>query len=104
MSTTKISKPQNKEVDLTPSYYVSEEILLRHPTFRLLWEAQIELLLMVEDTRCTKKQKEYINSIWQKLIEVFEWEKGLYVERSFNFFLPESEDKHDFNKAIHFKQ
>lgn len=100
-------EPQNniKGVSSTPTYYVSDEILLRSPTFRLLWEAQIEVLNMLDTTKCTKKQKEILNKIWFKLVEAYEWEKSLFVERSFEYFLPDNkENTNGFNKTTYFKQ
>ena len=100
-----MTKQLQNKVDSTPVYYVSDEILLRSPTFRLIWEAQIEVLNMLDSTKCTKKQKEILNRIWAKLTEVYEWEKGLFVERSFEYFLPEKEGySYGYNKITNFKQ
>ena len=90
----------------TPTYYVSDDVLLRaSPTFRLLWEAQIDILTMLDSTKCSKKQKEILNNIWFKLVEVYEWEKGLFVERSFEYFLPDREgNTYGYNKATNIKQ
>lgn len=102
-----MKEPQNniKGVSSTPTYYVSDEILLRFPTFRLLWEAQIEVLNMLDTTKCTKKQKEILNKIWFKLVDAYECEKSLFVERSFEYFLPDNkENTNGFNKTTYFKQ
>ena len=96
------TQPKNS----TPTYYVSDDVLLRSsPTFRLLWEAQIDVLTMLDSTKCSKKQKEILNRIWFKLIDVYEWEKSLFVERSFEYFLPDREDHtYGYNKATNLKQ
>ena len=98
---------QNKEtVNITPTYYASDEVLLRaSPTFRLLWEAQIDVLNMLDSTKCSKKQKDILNKIWFKLTEIYEWEKSLFVERSFEYFLPDKEElSYGYNKVTNLKQ